>query len=233
MSDHFFENIRGGLIVSCQALEDEPLHGSDMMAKMALAADQGGAVCIRANSVQDIAAIKKATKLPVIGIIKRDYEDSEIYITPTLREVRELMDVGVDVIALDATGRSRPGGETLEELVTFMKSHGQKVMADISTLEEALYAESIGVSCVSTTLSGYTPYSPRQKDPDFKLLQEAVRQIRIPVIAEGRIHTPEQAAYSLELGAHAVVVGSAITRPKLITERFAHAIRDVRKGQVH
>lgn len=233
MGDVFFESIRGGLIVSCQALEDEPLHGSDTMAKMALAADQGGAVCIRANSVQDIAAIKKATKLPIIGIIKRDYEDSEIYITPTLREVRELMEAGVDVIALDATGRQRPGGEKLEELVAFMKGHGQKVMADISTIEEALYAESIGVSCISTTLSGYTPYSPQQIDPDFNLLQEAVRRIRIPVIAEGRINTPEQAANSLKLGAHAVVVGSAITRPKLITERFADAIRGVRKGQVH
>lgn len=233
MSDIFFENIRGGLIVSCQALEDEPLHGSDTMAKMALAAEQGGAICIRANSVQDIAAIKKTTKLPIIGIIKRDYEDSDIYITPTLREIRELMDVGVDVIALDATRRSRPDGETLEELVAFMKGQGQKVMADISTIEEALYVESIGVSCISTTLSGYTPYSPQQKEPDFKLLQEAVRQIRIPVIAEGRINTPEQAAYSLELGAHAVVVGSAITRPKLITERFALAIRGLGKGQVH
>ncbi|BFH59639.1 N-acetylmannosamine-6-phosphate 2-epimerase [Paenibacillus azoreducens] len=233
MGDLYFEQIRGGLIVSCQALEDEPLHGGDTMAKMALAAEQGGAIGIRANSVHDIAAIKQATKLPIIGIIKRDYDDSEVYITPTLQEVQELMEARVDVIALDATSRPRPGGETLKELVSYMREQGQKVMADVSTIEEALYAESIGVSCISTTLSGYTHYSPQQKDPDFDLLREAVRKVKIPVIGEGRINTPEQAAFCLKLGAHAVVVGSAITRPKLITEKFAHAIRKTRDGQMH
>lgn len=233
MGDSYFQQIHGGLIVSCQALEDEPLHGGDTMAKMALAAEQGGAIGIRANSVHDIAAIKRVTRLPIIGIIKRDYDDSGVYITPTLREVRELMATGVDVIALDATRSPRPHGETLEELVAYMKEHGQKVMADISTLEEALYAESLGVDCISTTLSGYTPYSPQQKDPDFALLQEAVRRISIPVIGEGRINTPEQAAFCLKLGAHAVVVGSAITRPKLITEKFASAVREALKGEAH
>ncbi|MCJ8012897.1 N-acetylmannosamine-6-phosphate 2-epimerase [Paenibacillus sp. KQZ6P-2] len=233
MEDSYFQKVQGGLIVSCQALEDEPLHGGDTMAKMALAAEQGGAIGIRANSIHDIAAIKQATRLPIIGIIKRDYDDSRVYITPTLREVRELMEVGVDVIALDATRNRRPHSERLEELVAYMKTHGQKVMADISTLEEALYAESIGVDCISTTLSGYTPYSPQQKEPDYELLQEAVRRIRIPVIGEGRINTPEQAAFCLKLGAHAVVVGSAITRPKLITERFALAVREALKGETH
>ncbi|MDR0270399.1 N-acetylmannosamine-6-phosphate 2-epimerase [Paenibacillus sp.] len=233
MGNHYFEQIRGGLIVSCQALEDEPLHGGDTMAKMALAAEQGGAIGIRANSVHDIAEIKRVTKLPIIGIIKRDYDDSGVYITPTIREVRELMEVGVDVIALDATRSLRPGGETLEELVSYMREQGQKVMADISTIEEALYAESIGVSCISTTLSGYTPYSPQQKEPDFDLLREAVSKVRIPVIGEGRINTPEQAALCLKVGAHAVVVGSAITRPQLITEKFAYAVREVRNGQTH
>lgn len=231
MSDPYFDQIQGGLIVSCQALEDEPLHGGDTMAKMALAAEQGGAVGIRANSVHDIAAIKQVTRLPIIGIIKRDYPDSGVYITPTLREVKELMEVGVDVIALDATPSPRPGGETLEELVAYMKRSGQKVMADISTLAEAVQAESLGVDCVSTTLSGYTPYSPQQQEPDLALLQEAVGRIRIPVIGEGRINTPDQAAQCLKLGAHAVVVGSAITRPKLITEKFASAVRGTRGGQ--
>ncbi|MEC0242172.1 N-acetylmannosamine-6-phosphate 2-epimerase [Paenibacillus dokdonensis] len=232
MDDLFFKKIQGGLIVSCQALEDEPLHGGDTMAKMALAAKQGGAIGIRANSVHDILAIKQVTKLPIIGIIKRDYDDSGVYITPTLREVQELMEVQVDIIALDATRSPRPGGETLEDLVTYMKGKGQRMMADISTLEEALYAESIGVDCISTTLSGYTAYSPQHQEPDFELLQEAARRIRIPVIGEGRINTPEQAAYCLKLGAHAVVVGSAITRPRLITEKFAVAVRGALNGKV-
>lgn len=232
MDDPFFRKIQGGLIVSCQALEDEPLHGGDTMAKMALAAEQGGAIGIRANSVHDIHAIKQVTKLPLIGIIKRDYDDSGVYITPTLREVQELMEVQVDIIALDATRSPRPRGEKLEDLVAYMKGQGQKIMADISTVEEALYAESIGVDCISTTLSGYTAYSPQHKEPDFELLQEAVRRIRIPVIGEGRINTPEQAAYGMKLGAHAVVVGSAITRPQLITEKFAVAVRGALNGKV-
>jgi len=225
MDDSVFKKINKGLIVSCQALEHEPLFGADTMAKMATAAEMGGAVCIRANTVKDIAAIKKATSLPIIGLIKRDYEDSEIFITPTLREVKELMDVGVDLIALDCTRRKRPNNETLEEIVDYMKQHGQKIMADISTLEEAIYAESIGVDCVSTTLSGYTPYSPQQLGPDFQLLKDTVANLNIPVIAEGKIFMPSEAIQMFNLGAHAVVVGSAITRPQLITERYVNDIR--------
>ncbi len=227
MSDTVFEKIEKGLIVSCQALEHEPLFGADIMAKMAKAAQMGGAVGIRANTVQDIAAIKTETSLPIIGLIKRDYDDSEVFITPTLREVKELMEVGVDLVALDCTRRSRPHGEKLEDIIQYMKQNGQKVMADISTLEEALYAESIGVDCVSTTLSGYTPYSLKQKGPDFELVKEAASRLRIPVIAEGKVFMPFEASQMLKLGAYAVVVGSAITRPQLITERY---VDDVRKA---
>ncbi|CAH0118179.1 MULTISPECIES: N-acetylmannosamine-6-phosphate 2-epimerase [unclassified Paenibacillus] len=224
-----FDRIRKGLIVSCQALENEPLYGAETMAKMAKSAAVGGAVAIRANGSQDIAAIKSVTNLPIIGIIKRDYQDSDVYITPTLEEIRQLMEVGVDLIALDATRRPRPNGETLESLIAYMKERGQKVMADISTLEEGLYAASLGVDCVSTTLSGYTPYSPQQPDPDYALVKEAAERLTIPVFAEGKIHTPSQAAQMLMIGAHAVVVGSAITRPQLITERYAAEIRKAMK----
>lgn len=227
-----FDRVRKGLIVSCQALEDEPLFGADTMAKMAKSAEVGGAAAIRANSTQDIAAIKKATKLPIIGIIKRVYNVSDVYITPTLQEVRELMEVGVDLIALDATRRSRPNGATLESLVAYMKERGQKVMADISTLEEGLYAASLGVDCVSTTLSGYTPYSPQEPEPDYTLVKEAAGQLKIPVFAEGKIHMPSQAVQMLMLGAHAVVVGSAITRPQLITERYAVEIRKATEQRI-
>lgn len=217
--------VKGGLIVSCQALEGEPLHGAGMMARMALAAEQGGAAAIRANSGADVAEIKNGVALPVIGIVKRDYSGSPVYITPTIKEVDELADAGADMIAFDATLRQRPGGATVEQLIRHMHGRGIPAMADISTLEEALEAERAGADCVSTTLAGYTPYSRSLDGPDFELVEKAAASLRIPVFAEGRISDPDQVEKLLGLGACAVVVGSAITRPQLITERFAAAAR--------
>jgi N-acylglucosamine-6-phosphate 2-epimerase len=219
------QQIKGKIIVSCQALEDEPLHGSDIMAKMALAAEQGGASAIRANSKDDIAAIKKVTQLPVIGIVKRDYPDSDVFITPTLKEVKELLEAKTDVVTTDATSRKRPGNLSLEEMVGFIRSQSQSlIMADISTYEEGVMAMELGVDFISTTLSGYTPYSPQLAEPDFELIKHLSVLDKIPVIAEGRISTPTQAKRALELGAFSVVVGSAITRPQLITKRFVEEV---------
>lgn len=221
----FLHAIKGRLIVSCQALADEPLHGAEIMARMAIAAKQGGAAAIRANSAEDVAAIRRSTGLPVIGLVKRDYPDSEVYITPTKRELLELLEAGADVIALDATLRKRPGGESLEELVSFIRSESScLIMADVSTLEEGLNASRLRVDLISTTLSGYTPYSPKQEGPDFDLIGRLVECVDTPIVAEGRINTPEEAKQAMELGAYSIVVGSAITRPQLITERFAKAI---------
>ncbi|CAM3842173.1 N-acetylmannosamine-6-phosphate 2-epimerase [Cohnella lubricantis] len=220
---NLLERVRHGIIVSCQALPDEPLHGSAMMAHMAKAAEQGGAVGIRANTGEDVRAIKRAVSLPVIGIVKREYEGSEVYITPTSNEVDELAEAGADMIAFDATRRKRPAGQTLESLIAYMRSRDILMMADVSTLEEAVYAEKLGVNCVSTTLSGYTSYSPTGGGPDFGLVEQAAKKLRLPLFAEGRIETPEQARQMLSLGAHCVVIGSAITRPQLITQRFAAA----------
>ena len=231
MRDLFFDKIKKGLIVSCQALEDEPLHGSDIMAKMAKAAEIGGAVGIRANGVNDITAIKKLVNLPIIGLIKRNYKDSEVYITPTLKEINELLDVGVDIIALDSTRRERPNGESLRDIVKHIKNNGVRVMADISTLEEGLFAETLKVDCVSTTLSGYTTYSAKQYGPDFNLLRETTKALKIPVIAEGQFHMPQQVTEALRLGAHAVVVGSAITRPQLITEMYVAEINKMKLAE--
>lgn len=222
----FFDKVKGGLIVSCQALEDEPLYGSDVMAKMAAAAEQGGASGIRANGAEDIRAIKALTSLPVIGLIKRNYLDSEVYITPTKAEIDELISADADIIALDATNRLRPKGETLEELVKYIKAKGQKMMADVSTLEEGVYAEELGFDCISTTLSGYTSYSPQSDSPDFELLKNLLEKVAIPVIAEGRIGTPDQAKEALSMRSFAVVVGSAITRPQLITRQFADKLKE-------
>lgn len=222
------EKLRLGLIVSCQALADEPLHGGAMMARMAAAAEEGGASGIRANGAADVRAIKQTVSLPVIGIVKRNYPDSAVYITPTLREIDELLEAGADIIAFDATRQSRPENYTLEQIAAYLNANKAVSMADISILEEALYAESLGVSCVSTTLSGYTPYSRQQEGPNLELLGMCAQRLKIPVIAEGRISKPSQVEEALDLGAHAVVVGSAITRPQLITRQFAAVTRKAR-----
>ncbi|MCX7624906.1 MAG: N-acetylmannosamine-6-phosphate 2-epimerase [Candidatus Sumerlaeaceae bacterium] len=217
-----------GLIVSCQALEHEPLHGSHIMARMALAAQQGGAVGIRANTPQDIRAIREMVALPVIGIYKREYEGSEVYITPTFEEARAIAEAGADMIALDATLRPRPKGETLAQLIRRIHEElDLPVMADCSTLEEAVEAAKLGADVVSSTLAGYTTYSRKTEGPDFDLLREMLQFVNVPVIAEGRFHTPEQVAQALAMGCYAVVVGGAITRPQEITARFTAAVRDI------
>lgn len=216
--------LQGGLIVSCQALADEPLHGASMMARMAMAAHSGGAVGIRANGPEDIRNIRAAVPLPLIGLYKDGSEG--VYITPTLAHARAVAEAGADMIALDATPRPRPGGEQLGDIIRAIHAElGALVMADISTVEEGLAAEAAGADVLSTTLSGYTPSSPRQAEPDLALIAALTARATIPVIAEGRFRTSEQVCAALNLGAFAVVVGAAITRPQVITRWFVEAIR--------
>ncbi|MDB0439580.1 N-acetylmannosamine-6-phosphate 2-epimerase [Clostridioides difficile] len=218
------DKVKGRLIVSCQALENEPLHSPFIMGRMARAAKEGGAVGIRAQGVDDIIEIKKVTGLPIIGIIKRNYEDSDIYITPTKKEVDELLTTGCEMIALDATDRARPNNEDLKEIINYIKENNVLVMADISNYDEAVKAQEYGVDCVSTTLSGYTPYTEVLDGPDFVLMERLVKDLKIPVIAEGKVNTPQDLKKVFEIGVHSSVVGSAITRPQLITEKFVKAI---------
>lgn len=219
----FAEHVKGKLIVSVQALEDEPLYGADTMAKMATAVKIGGAVAIRANSPADIRAIKSTTGLPIIGLYKDG--DEGVYITPTFDHAQAIASAGADVIALDCTNRPRPDGVSLADLLKRIRDDlGKPILADVSTLDEAKTAVELGVDFVAPTLSGYTSYSPQQDIPDFDLLAGMVQSLKVPVIAEGRIHTPELAQRALELGAWCVVVGSAITRPRTITARFVQAI---------
>ncbi|MFF2447428.1 N-acetylmannosamine-6-phosphate 2-epimerase [Neobacillus sp. NPDC058068] len=227
MEKHEFLNkIKGRLIVSCQALEDEPLHGSEIMAKMGLAAKMGGAAAIRANGKEDIIAIRKATGLPTIGIIKRDYHDSDVFITPSLREVVELIESGAEVITLDATERPRPKGVKFSELVSYIRQNSNSlIMADVSTVKEGIEAVDQGCDLISTTLSGYTPYSPQLTGPDFSLIKELSSFVNVPVIAEGRISTPDEAIEAFRNGAYSVVVGTAITRPQEITKRFVEELK--------
>lgn len=215
------------LIVSCQALEDEPLHSSFIMSKMALAAAQGGAKGIRANSAADIRAIKQEIDLPIIGIVKRDYEGSDVYITATRKEVEELLESGCDVIAMDATLAARPA-ESLEELVAFVRTEapGTELMADIATAEEAVRAEQLGFDYIGTTLHGYTADTAGRKlyHDDFAFLKEVIRAVSVPVIAEGNIETPAMLKEAFDLGVYAAVVGGAITRPRDITKKFVHEL---------
>ena len=222
------ETLKGKLIVSCQALADEPLHSSFIMGRMAAAAAEGGAAGIRANTAEDIREIQSTVDLPVIGIVKRDYPDCRVYITPTIREVEELMEVKPDIIALDATGALRPGDKSLDEFFAELKQRypDQLWMADCSTVEEALHADALGFDFIGTTMVGYTPQSQGDKIEanDFEILREIVANTEHRVIAEGNINTPEKARRVIDLGAYAVVVGSIITRPQLITRAFARAL---------
>ena len=219
-----FEQIRGKLVVSCQALPHEPLHSSFIMSRMAVAAMEGGAAGIRAQSACDINAIAKVCPLPIIGIVKRKYDDSEIYITPTMKEVEELLSTRAEIIALDATDRERPGGVLTKALVDRIHEEGRLAMADCSVFEECLAAQEMGFDIVSTTLSGYTEYSSKQEGPDFSLIRRCAEELSVPVIAEGRIHCPEDLKKAFECGAFSAVVGGAITRPQEITARFVKVL---------
>ena len=189
----------------------------------------GGASGIRANTPEDIKEIKTQVDLPVIGIIKRNYDDCEIYITPTIKEVDELMEAKPEIIALDATISSRPNGQTLDKFFHQIKEKypDQLLMADCSTIEEALHADELGFDFIGTTMVGYTKQSKNLKidENDFEILRTILSKVKHPVIAEGNINTPEKLKRVLELGAYCAVVGSAITRPQLITKTFADAIK--------
>lgn len=228
MSEKKAEMLRGKLIVSCQALPHEPLHSSFIMGRMALAAKEGGAYGIRANTKEDIREIQFQVNLPIIGIVKRDYTDGGVYITPTMKEVEELMEVKPEIIALDATGAVRPQGITLDDFFGQLKEKypDQLWMADCSTIDEALHADELGFDFIGTTMVGYTEQSKGDKieADDFLILREIIKGARNKVIAEGNINTPEKAKRVIELGAFSVVVGSSITRPQLITKSFSEAL---------
>jgi putative N-acetylmannosamine-6-phosphate epimerase len=216
--------IGAGVIVSCQARADNPLHGPVHMAAMARAAEAGGAIAIRANGAVDVAAIRAATRLPIVGIAKRWSEGFDVYITPDIADARAVAAAGADIVAIDATTRWRDG-TPLAELIGRIKTElGKPVLADISTVEEGIAAARLGCDIVATTLSGATPYSPQIPGPDLELVRALVAAVDVPVVAEGRFWTPEEVAQAFALGARAVVIGTAITNPREITRRFVRAV---------
>jgi len=226
------DELCGGLIVSCQAEGDDPFNKPDYVALFARAAEMGGAVGIRAREPENIRAIRAAVKLPIIGLTKGAFPDGSVLITPGFDDVAAVVSAGADIIAVDATNRTRPNGFRSPEFIARVKeSWNVPVMADCSTLQEAVDAEEAGADLVGTTLSGYTPYTKAasEDEPDWDLLAEMVANLPVPVILEGRVSTPAHAARAIDMGAFAVVVGTVITRPRVMVGKFAEAVRESAK----
>lgn len=229
MTNNFLQVTQGHLIVSCQALQDEPLHSSFIMSRMALAAKEAGASAIRANSVVDIQAIQDEVHLPMIGLAKVDYDDSPVYITPTMKEMRAVASTGCEVVACDVTGRPRPHGEKLADIVAQMRQEfpDTLLMADTDCIDSVKIANDLNFDIIGTTMHGYTPATDGMNiaDNDFEYLKQVIKAAKHPVIAEGKVDRPEKARRCIDLGCHAVVVGGAITRPLQIATGFVNALK--------
>ncbi len=231
----FFDRIRGQMIISCQAVPGEPLYVEEksIMYLMARAAKMAGSPAIRTSSIRDVIAIKEETGLPVIGLVKIQYPGYEGYITPTMKEVDELVEAGSDVVALDCTLRRRGDGTSVNDFIRDIREKYPDIilMADISNYEEGVNAWKCGVDIVGTTMSGYTDYTPKLDGPDYELMRRLAADLDIPVIGEGKIHTPVQAVAALDTGVWSIVVGGAITRPLEIAGRFMKAIEERNGGR--
>lgn len=221
------ERLRGGLIVSCQAPKGSPLNDPRIISALALTAEQNGAVGVRINGPEHIAAVRRLVSVPVIGIEKVDSDESEVYITPTFAVAQRIAASGADIIALDATRRPRPQGEQLETLIRRVREELRlPVMADVSTLEEGMYAADCGADLVATTLCGYTDETAHLRPPDFALIERLAQKLSAPVICEGGVTAPEQARRALDCGAFAVVVGAAITAVNRLVRAFVRGLSD-------
>jgi len=221
-----FESLRGRLIVSCQAVAPSPLRRSDIIAALAEAAVLGGAAAVRIDGPEDVAAARARVRVPIVGLFKQR-AGSPVYITPTFDAARAVAQAGCDIVAVQATREREAHGEPLAPLIGRVHEECRvPVMADVSTRDEGVAAEAAGADAVATTMAGYTPHSRQMPGPDLALVAELAAVLSVPIIAEGRIHTPEDAAAARRAGAWAVVVGRAITMPEAITARFARAIED-------
>jgi N-acylglucosamine-6-phosphate 2-epimerase len=224
--DSVFQSLRGKLIVSCQASQDDPLDHLDTLSRIAASVLRGGAGGLRAEGVERITAFRALTDLPIIGIVKSYDANGEVYITPDFKSAQVLSDANADIIALDCTSRRLLSNEPWPELIHRIRHElGRPVCADIATLEEALAAEAAGADAVATTLYGYTAETNGARTISWSLIQTLVDRLKIPVIVEGHVTQPEEFRRALDMGVNSVVVGSAITRPETITARFVDAIR--------
>ncbi len=216
--------LKNKIVVSCQAMPNEPLYNEICMIAMMKSVIKGGAGALRVAGSRDVRNAKGLFDIPVIGLTKPSVIPPNwkeiVYITPSIKDVLELIKAGADIVAFDGTKRPHEDC-SVEEIVKYIHINKRIAMADISTLDEGLFAQECGADLISTTLSGYTQNSPNETDgPDFELLEKLVSTLNVPIVLEGRIWTPEHVQKAFELGAHCVVIGSAITRPQLITKRF-------------
>jgi N-acylglucosamine-6-phosphate 2-epimerase len=216
--------LKDGLIVSCQASDSSPLNRAGIIAALALVAEQQGAVGVRIDGPINIRAVRRTTTVPIVGIEKRRVAGCSVYITPTFAAIRRVSRAGADIVALDCTGRRRPKDERLDEIVQrAQRELTVPLMADVATLDEGLSAADLGADLISTTLHGYTETTANHCHPAFDLLKNLVRKTGLPVVLEGRVHTPGDLRRAFDLGAYAVVVGTAITNPEWLTRRFVEA----------
>jgi len=223
------EQLKGGMIVSCQAEGDDPFNADpEYMALFARAAEMGGAIGIRTQGLEKLRAIKRATNLPVIGLLKSHFPDGTVCITRSFLEVEQLIAAGSDILAIDGTFRERQGFSGPEFICEVKKRYDCTVLADIAMFEEAKACEDLGADCVSTTLNGYTPDTQQfHEGPNYDVLKKCVEGLTVPVFAEGRYNTPVEAGKAMDLGAYAVISGTAITRPRVITQWFVNEINKV------
>lgn len=224
--NQILKSLKGEMVVSCQAEGSDPFNKPDYVALFAKAAEMGGAKGIRTEGINKLKAIKQTTDLPIIGLLKSKYDDGSVKITGSEQEVVKLIDAGSDIIAIDGTFRLREGLTGPEFISMVKQKYKCVILADIATFDEAIACEKAGADCVSTTLSGYTPDTVSENThPDFNLIEKLAQVLRVPLFAEGRINTPVQAKKAIDLGAYAVISGTAITRPRVITQWFVNAIK--------
>lgn len=227
--NNLLDQMRGGVIVSCQSEGSDPFNANpEYMALFARAAEMGGAIGIRTEGIEKLKAIKRAVQLPVIGLLKSKFADGTVCITGSFEEVEQLIETGSDVIAIDGTFRMREGLSGPDFIKEVKKRYGCIILADIATVAEAKACQESGADSVSTTLNGYTPDTIQfQNGPNYKLLADLLQSLSIPVFAEGRYNTPAEARHAMEMGAYSVISGTAITRPRVITQWFAQEINKV------
>jgi N-acylglucosamine-6-phosphate 2-epimerase len=223
--------LRHGLIVSCQAPVDSPLHQPTVIAAIAQASINQGAVGVRIDTPVHVSAVRQQVKAPIIGLWKQQLTDYEVYITPQFHHAAAIVKAGADIIAIDATLRNRPEGETVANLIERIHKLGKPVMADVDTIEAAIAAEAAGADLVGTTLYGYTAETHHLSPPGFDLLTHLVQQLEIPAICEGGISSPQMARHALDLGAYAVVVGTAITGIDHQVKIYQQTMTEKRAGQ--
>ena len=221
-----FEELKNGLIVSCQSEGADPFNSPEGVTLFARAAEMGGAKGVRSEGIEKTKSIIANVKIPVIGLVKSHFEDGLVKITGSFKDFESLLEIGCHIIAVDGTFRKREGLTGPEFINQLKKNYNAIIMADIATFDEAITCVESGADCVSTTLSGYTPETSHldKNKPDFELLRKLVNNLNVPVFAEGRYNTPEFCAEAIKIGAWSVVVGTAITRPRIVTSWFVSAI---------